>query len=180
MRVYIGPYCHFWGPYQIAHLLQHVGVSKERTTDIGEFLANTPLRGLCQWVYDKRKRKIKVHIDNYDAWNADNTLALIILPLLEKLKEDKYGYPVTDKEDVPEEIWSADPSLEDDQKYSIKRWEWILEEMIFAFKSVSNDYDEDSFYDESYNWDREGHEKHMERVKNGLRLFGKYYISLWS
>jgi hypothetical protein len=38
-----------------------------------------------------RKRKIKVRIDDYDAWNADNTLAHIILPLLKVVREGKYA-----------------------------------------------------------------------------------------
>ena len=31
----------------------------------------------------------------------------------------------------------------------------------------------------TYKYDKEAHEKHDERIDNGLRLFGKYYQGLW-
>mgnify|MGYP003351100966 CR=1 FL=1 len=91
MRVRIGPYLNWWGPYQIADLLRYVGVPKERRQKIGDRLAGTPLLAICEWIHARRKRTVKVHIDNYDVWGMDNTIALIALPLLKKLKEKKYG-----------------------------------------------------------------------------------------
>lgn len=66
MKIYIGPYKNWWGPYQIADLLQKVGVSEDRCEKIGEWLANTRLMDFCQWVDSKRKRNIKVRIDEED------------------------------------------------------------------------------------------------------------------
>ena len=45
--------------------------------------------------WNNRPRKIKVHIDYYDVWSADHTLAMIIAPTLKKLKEHQHGYPHT-------------------------------------------------------------------------------------
>ena len=47
-------------------------------------------RPINRWARD-RPRKIEVHIDDYDVWGADHTLALIIHPVLVKLKEKKQG-----------------------------------------------------------------------------------------
>lgn len=41
----------------------------------------------------KRKRLIKVHIDPWDVYNCDCTLALIIKPLIVRLKEMDAGRP---------------------------------------------------------------------------------------
>ena len=47
-----------------------------------------PLSKAIQWVWDKVDRKIDyVKVDRWDTWSMDHTLALIIVPLLKKLKE---------------------------------------------------------------------------------------------
>lgn len=151
MRVYIGPYKNYWGPYQIADLLQKVGVSEERCDKIGEWLGETWVNDFCQWVYKKRgERKVKVRIDYYDTWSMDSTLAPIVLPMLKQLKETKHGAPVVDVEDVPEELR---PTQEELDKYAkdgstddkfFERWDWVMDQMIFAFESEFNDW-EDQF-----------------------------------
>ena len=40
------------------------------------------------------KRKINIEIDNYDTWNLDHTLALIIYPALLSLKQLSRAYQV--------------------------------------------------------------------------------------
>ena len=50
-----------------------------------------------------RKNKAEtIVIDDYDVWNLDSTLALIIVPALKLLKKKKQGAPVVQNEDVPE------------------------------------------------------------------------------
>ena len=39
-----------------------------------------------------KSRKISIHIDNYDIFNMDTTLALIIIPML-KMRKDCATYP---------------------------------------------------------------------------------------
>ena len=108
-----------------------------------------------QWS-NKRKRKVKVHVDSYDVWGADHTLAMIIAPTLKKLKEHKHGYPHVDNEDVPEELrFSKDDKekLEHDGTVDAKheaRWEWVLDEMIWAFEQHADPNDgEDQFHHNS-------------------------------
>lgn len=212
MKVYIGPYVYWWGPYQIADLLRKVGVSEERCEKIGDWLADTKLYDLCEWVHSKRKRTIKVRIDKYDSWNADATLAVIALPLLRQLKEKKHGAPNVDDSDVPEHLQSKFGLKKDEydvDSLHFKRWDWIMDEMIWAFEQLQPDVDwTEKFYsgvadyvteeidapDHPYGpklyrmvegpnhtqtFDREGFEKYDARIARGLQLFGKYYRNLW-
>jgi hypothetical protein len=90
-----------------------------------------------------------VKIDRYDTWNMDSTLGLIILPMLKQLKNDKHGSPSVDDEDVPEELKSTSaPAKEnewDTDENWFKRWDWVIDEMIFAFEHKLNRDWEDAY-----------------------------------
>lgn len=98
---------------------------------------------------NSRKRKVKVHIDYYDIWSADHTLAMIIAPTLKKLKQHQHGYPHVDNEDVPEELRMTDKDrekLEHDGSVDSKheaRWNYILDEMIWAFNQHASQEGDD-------------------------------------
>lgn len=183
MKVYIGPYKRWFGPYQIADLLKYVGVSDDRCFDIGGMFPDWFNR-ICQWFYDLRPRKIKVRIDEYDTWSMDHTLALIIHPMLLQLKATKHGSPYVNDEDVPEELRSTSaPELTEDQKANCtpdeffhKRWEYVLDEMIFAFALELDEEWETPYYKSG---DYDAMNVIFERQKNGFKLFGKYYQGLW-
>ncbi len=157
-------------------------------------------------IFGRMKRKIKVKIHGYDIWGLDNTLAHIILPSLKMLKEDKMGTPYTDREDAPADPIYDDEETKNewDRPYSEKRWEYILNEMIHAFECEVNENWEDQFYsgehdviwvkddpnskfsrmergpNDTFKADYDSMNKAWDRRKNGLRLFAKYYHSLWS
>ena len=159
------------------------------------------LEPICQVI--KRIRQVihpeirYVKIDRYDTWSMDHTLAYIIHPMLVQLKKDKHGAPHTDDEDVPKKLRSyvASPKKNpwDTDENHFKRWDYILDEMIWAFEQELKDDDEEQFYDHSESndaktWDekmsklkvdREGLEAHQKRKANGFRLFGRYYQNLW-
>jgi hypothetical protein len=193
MKVYIGDYKDWVGPHQIANLLRYVGVSEDKCDDIGKWLdENTPITKICQFIDNKRKRKVKVKIHDYDVWNMDNTLAYIILPMLKKIREEKQGSPYVDLEDVPENLRDeSKDEFEIDKKHH-DRWFWVLDEMIWTFDQIHPDNDwESQYYTDKpeserttkydiFNIDSEGYSKHQERITNGLRLFGKYYQGLWT
>lgn len=146
---------------------------------------------IFNWLwFDRRQQKIKVHIDKWDTWSMDRTLAHIVVPMLKQLQETKQGAPFVDDEDVPEELKSTpkeDESDLDDNHF--KRWDWVINEMIFAFESKLEDWDDKFFkWEDCPNadfgiklvWsDDEGYEQYQERITNGFRLFGKYYQALW-
>ena len=157
MKVYIGPYTSWVGPYQIADLLRHVGVGEDTRHRIGERLAGTRLAKLCEWVESKCHR----------------TLSLIILPMLVQLAADKHGAPYTEDADAPEHLRSTSaPPKEnewDTDALHFARWDWIMGEMIFAFQRTSDKATDRIEFDETL----------RAREANGFRLFGTYYRALW-
>jgi hypothetical protein len=112
---------------------------------------------------DEGEQKVVVHIDKWDTWSMDYTLAPIILPMLKQLKETKHGSPNVDN------LGETDPDF-------FKRWDWVLDEMIYAFDCKAN---KDEVYMRFDIKDRIGIKKEQDRISNGFRLFGKYYESLW-
>jgi hypothetical protein len=128
------------------------------------------------------EQKIEVHIDKWDTWNMDYTLAPIILPMLVQLKETKHGAPNVDNEDVPINLQAKEKDVlkykelgETDPDF-FKRWDYVLDEMIYAFDCKAN---KDEVYMRFDIKDRVGMEKEQARISNGFRLFGKYYECLW-
>ena len=132
---------------------------------------------LCEWIDSKRHRKIKIRIDKYDTWNMDYTLAHIILPMLKQLKAEKHGTPSVDDEDLPKSLQRKKRRKTDDwsdEKY-FERWNYVMDEMIFAFESQHNDWKDEFLAKDDF----EAIRKVEERIQNGFRLFGKYYQALW-
>lgn len=214
MKVKIGKYKSWFGPYQLANLLFGKILGKDKSHDIGEKLADTWIGGFLSWVDGLKKRTIKVKIDDHDVWNADHTLALVILPVLKKIKEDKTGSSFVDDDDVPDSLKStavpAPKNEWDTDDNFFKRWDYVIDEMIFAFENIVDDSWEEKFHsgeidmvfevtDETKNlpekeqffkmtkgpkdthvFDKIGHDEYNDRISNGCRLFGKYYRSLWT
>jgi hypothetical protein len=165
MKVHIGPYVNWVGPYQIADKLffwvdKYPDDELENRWDyklhdkFGTWLASTWVADFCQWIHDFKKRTVKVKIDYYDVWSMDSTLTPIILPMLKKLKEVKQGSGYIELEDVPEsmrltstEEWDAqqtfdfyhEPNLQNIHCDIHTRWEWVLDEMIWSFEQLCND-----------------------------------------
>lgn len=118
---------------------------------------------------DRFVQRVNIHIDPWDTWSMDHTLAPIILPMLKQLKETSHGYPGNLTED---------------------KWNNILDEMIWAFEQKMKDHWEGEYYrfedDPSATlgckivWqDDKGREAHQERMTNGFKLFGIYFENLW-
>ena len=129
---------------------------------------------------DARKRKIHVKVDPWDAWSADHTLSMIILPVLQNLKENKHGGPSVDDDDVPDRLKraAAAPLTQKDidqgniDDFYFDRWDYVLDQMIWSFDTIKRD--EGPLYDQTM------HRDHENQIQNGLRLFAKYYRGLWN
>jgi hypothetical protein len=164
------------------------------------------------WIDKKKKRKIQVHIDRWDTWGMGETVGYIVRPMLKQLIATKHGAPWVDDEDVPEELRSTSArELTEEEKNTghtddnhFKRWDWVMNEMIFAFESldggINQDW-EDQFTTGKYDYrskktddnlyqlvqgpnhtaatDWDARKVYGERIQNGFRLFGKYYMNLW-
>jgi hypothetical protein len=95
-------------------------------------------------------RKINITIDNYDTWNLDHTLALIIYPALLQLKATKQGIPSEFIDDVGGAEWGDQDSFDfyketydEAWKEGSKRWDDILDKMIWSFEQLlKNNYDD--------------------------------------
>ena len=146
---------------------------------------------------DGQHREIEIH--DYDTWSMDDTLAPIILPMLKQLKDTKHGAPAVQFKDVPPDLIPPDVDAiiklyaqngEEDENY-FKRWDWVLDEMIWAFEQKCKDDWDAQFYGPyteptgddfmgKFEWiDRDGLNQHQKRMSNGFRLFGKYFENLW-
>ena len=173
--------------------------------DFGTFLAggdkqDSTLTKFLQW-FDKFRHQLPwnkdvVKIDYWDSWSCDHTLAPIILPLLKQLKATKHGYGFIEDEDVPKHLqsWYALPKEQWEWDGNAEaRYDWVLSEMIWAFEQLCDDDHDAKFFDHSgvdmnlpfmeqigkTKIDTVGLNAHNARIDNGLRLFGKYFRTLW-
>ena len=158
MKVYLGPFTSWIGPYQIADLLQYVGVGEDKCHDIGTWLAGGPekdswLMRVCTWVEQHRHREVRVRIDRYDTWNMDGTLAILILPMLKQLRDTKHGSPsgmpafgqTSNSAQFCFAFYEEGDRLADLTGH--QQWKDILEEMIWTFEQLQPDYDwEDQYW----------------------------------
>ena len=105
--------------------------------------------------YEERDEAgMQITIHKWDTWNMDHTLALIILPMLKQLKEEKHGSPCVDNEDVPEHLRM--PEKWKEERYNVNgetdphffdRWDYVMNEMIYAFQAKLED-DPDFFFED--------------------------------
>lgn len=186
MKVFIGPYRDYIGPYQLAEKLcfwhdpRSVSEEDSFVNKLGYFFMKIkPLVALLEWRHERfGKQKIKVKIHDYDTWNMDDTLAHIIYPMLIQLKKTTHGAPLVDNEDVPAHLHRPDGLCDYtvDDKWQL-RWYWVLDEMIWAFEASVKG--EPEFYQKDGGFDLVKYDEYNKRIRNGERLFGKYYSGLW-
>ena len=157
MRVFIGPYTPWWVNHIHRDYMDKKYDYKWDQSNTTFEKALEKVEDFINWVYHhtanryfaKKKRKIKVKIHNYDVWSMDNTLSHIILPMLKLLKEQKHGTPFTDREDAPNDpIYDDDVDPDNEPSgYSQKRWEWIMDQMIWSFEKELEDDPHKNYYD---------------------------------
>jgi hypothetical protein len=88
----------------------------------------------------------QITIHKWDTWNMDHTLALIILPMLKQLKKEKHGSPYVDHDDVPEELRPKETDEYGTDDTHFARWDYVMNEMIFAFENKVDDSWEDRYF----------------------------------
>lgn len=160
MKVKIGKPVNWIGPYQIAEMLMF-WVDKndykdDRAHNFGEWLATNKngedswLSRVCQWIHNKKKQKVKVKVDPWDIWGVDDTLSMVILPVLLAYREGINGGPYVDDSDVPESLRA---NLKEDQDFLENpddnwhaRWEWVVDEIIWTFQQLQPEYDWEEQY----------------------------------
>lgn len=208
MRVYLGPYQHWFRPaswlrrwilychgFDYSKEWDEIKGKKQDALSELDALEDSirkkwyykALRSLERFVDNRTNRKMQVRIDYYDTWNADHTLAVIALPLMQALKEKKMGSPRVDDDDVPQHLRRPvsdqppdDFSCDEDVNWH-PRWAWVLDEIIWALSQVVDESADDVFFSDLYagGFDRNGLENWQARKQHGLMLFGKYLEALW-
>lgn len=218
MKVYMNKYRYHWvSPYKICEVLcfwREIDYDEpwvRRTSDI-----LTPVSTALMKFLDIVHPKVDyVKIDYWDTWSMDSTLSPIILPMLIQLKADKHGAPFVDDEDVPARLRSTTKAAQKAKENSwdpdgnhFKRWDYVLDEMIWAFTQLVDDEHDSKFFTgvsdthmveinpeepdknkrlwemkkgplDTRKFDKKGYAKHHARIANGTKLFGKYYQALW-
>ena len=218
MKVYMNKYKYHWlSPYTICEKIcwwREIDYDEPWVKQVVKVL--DPVMILWQDFLDFVDPKINyVKIDPWDTWSMDSTLTPIILPMLKQLRKHKHGAPSTDDEDVPANLRSTTPAAQKAKKESwdsdgnhFKRWDWIMDEMIWAFEQLADDSWEEQYFTgksdivwvpskeldakgrpltyemkkgpgDTRKYDKKGYAKHSARIDNGLRLFGKYFRALW-
>jgi hypothetical protein len=211
MQVYINKYRNHWlSPYIILEKVffwREIDYDEPKIEKWADRLE--PFSKVLQDVLDFIHPRVEyVKIDHWDTWSMDHTLSSIVVPMLKQLKEVKHGAPLVDDEDVPIELQSWTSPAKDEYDVDgnhFARWDYVMDEMIFAHQSKLDDDWQDQFYtgvadyihvevqDEKYgklyqmkegpnhtqkvDWD--GMHAYEARIRNGFRLFGKYYQGLW-
>jgi hypothetical protein len=225
MKIYKSNYRNHWvSPYVILEKVffwREIDYDEPLIEKLSNFL--NPFSVAWQKFLDFVHPRINyVKIDRYDTWSMDSTLADIILPMLKQLKETKHGSPTVDDDDMPDHLrgtttedWDAQHTFDFYREHQIQegerdihaRWDWVMDEMIFAFEHHVDDTWEEAFRsgehdmihvpcewyedgkpklykiekgpNDTYVCDYEGMNKVYKRMENGFSLFGKYYRGLW-
>jgi len=144
-------------------------------------------------------RKVKVRVSSQDIYSVDSTLALVILPVLEKFRSNaSFSSPNIDPDDVKDKPDNS----------ALTDWEYVLDKMILSFSSKTCEWEEDFYSDEflhseglfdglkseldsdgkkfyylsslNKHIDYDGMNKKQIEITQGFLLFGKYYESLWT
>ena len=187
MKVIIGNYRNNWiSPY---HILERIffwtdwskycrktrNIDDWRELDSDEYVdypqwvenLTTKLNPFCEALYKFLNivypRIEYVKIDKFDTWNMDHTLALIVIPMLKQLRDDRMSSCEVFESDLPDELKSAEIT---------DQWNYILNEMLYAFET----HIDESIFDHST---REEILAINTRIQRGFTLFGKYYTHLW-
>ena len=184
MRVYIGDHPPAPSLYEFECWLAEKHILNEKQAEkVVDFLRKKlHIDDILALIPKIFPRKIKVKIHPYDSWNAGNTLAHVILPVVKQLRETTHSYPggdVTEEEwnDILEKIeWSMTQILDEDweDQYTIvpPEIDWdndeVNEDGLRPIKwKVRGEYD----------WD--GMNKHQEKIQEGCELLGKWFTHLW-
>lgn len=198
--------------YDFGDWLAHGSVCDRdaKITSLDDGRDETYLYKFLSWIESKKHRTEEIHIDRWDTWSMDSTLSMIILPMLIQLKETKNGSPMVEDKDVPKGLGlrstEAPPKENDwdDDDNIHKRWDWVIDEMIWTFTQLNDDDNDAQFHTgvhdiyfekcddgtdnsemkkgpkDTHVFDKKGYQKHHKRIQRGTILFGKYFRGLWT
>ena len=136
----------------------------------------TAYRWLIEWPYRikyYRQRGRRCWSDQ-DAWAIDYWLVMCLIPMLERLKEEKLGIPLSmynrkkdgvDKDGIPTD--EADRLAE-------QRWDNVLGEILYGLKCAKKLQDMDYDYE-----DKKLTKRLTKSSQCSFKLIGKHLFNLW-
>lgn len=123
----------------------------------------------------RKKRGIYTKFKDKETWYLDVVIAQFILPRLKRFKKLNNGIPTSlffDGEDyhINDETYTEQAS---------KKWDTILDEMIWTFEQLAYDSSPDKKDSESWDEYKVRCQQWTNNVEHGLQLFAKYFRDLW-
>jgi len=130
---------------------------------------------------------MKIHIgpctDSDDPrFESFETIAKVAYPILVQLKATTQGCALVSAEDAPG--IDLKPS-EVESGYSEARWDYVLDEIIWAMKELAENEPSAPSYDtmnspvQDYVKFKQDYMMYNSRIQKGCELFGKYFRNLW-
>ncbi len=144
-------------------------------------------------------RKVSIKIHQYDCWDAYATVAKILVPLINRVKADRHGYPCG--------LNANDPNDHTDD--GDKLWGAILNKILWSMEELASDRPNKPKFFEDKSLTRKQQTKRIwaifekkvertdleikkddewcetvevynKRVQEGCDLLGKYFQNLWT
>ncbi len=117
-----------------------------------------------------------------DLWNLDYAIAKKVLPMLKAYRKmDRVGTPIDVFDEPYKETYS-----DDDSNKAIKKWNEILDKMIYAFTYILHEDDEKyrsylgfEYKENNFMPTQESREKVWGKYKEGMNLFAEHFTGLW-
>ena len=139
-----------------------------------------------------KQQRIERGFDDTECWNLDTTIAQFVLPRLKHFKENTNGYPGNDEiptfekwnEVLDKMIYAFDHIVNEDKYDEEKQKRHGVDFLeMYGFEKQE---DGSALMVETPKYNKQAMENYrkeqfedMEKVNEGLQLFGKYFRSLW-
>jgi len=123
----------------------------------------------AKWFYQRGSRGWS----DRSAWSIDTWLVDNLIPMLERLKNNKHGTPMSmfrKKDGVDKDGNSTDEA----SRLAAQRWDNVLREIIYGLKCANKIEDSDYDYE-----DKELTKKLTKSSQRSFELIGKHLFSLW-
>ena len=122
-----------------------------------------------KWLYQRGSRGWS----DRSAWSIDTWLVDNLIPMLERLKNNKHGTPASmfrKKDGVDKDGNSTDEA----HRLAEQRWDNVLNEIIYGLKCAKKIEDSDYDYE-----DKELTKRLTKSSQRSFELIGKHLFSLW-
>jgi hypothetical protein len=120
--------------------------------------------------------KPEIKVDNFDAWNCDFTIGVVIHAVMKEYLRQDCGHGRMDIEDAPghfHDKLKEEAGNSGVNGYCLEAWNWMIGEIIWATDMAARE-------EESFAPGRESSDAMWVRRSNAMRLFGKYFFGFWN